>query len=108
MGNISLPLLSCEFAVKFAIENGKYPSSEVFINQFKKELQTLPMSTIEQRKIHIERGEKALQEYYPQLCATPISNLFKAEEKITLELDGVKFKGIIDRIDKNDDGSYKI
>lgn len=99
---------ACEFAVKFAIENGKYPSSEVFINQFKKELQTLPMSTIEQRKIHIERGEKALQEYYPQLCATPISNLFKAEEKITLELDGVKFKGIIDRIDKNDDGSYTI
>lgn len=99
---------ACEFAVNFAIKNGCYPTKEEFINSFKRELDNQPMSSLQQRNIHEERGEKALSEYYVQLCNTPVKNLYATEKKIELEIDGVKFKGIIDRIDKNDDGTFTI
>ena len=99
---------ACEFALNFAIKNGCYPTKEEFINSFKQELDNQPMSSLQQRNIHEERGEKALSEYYIQLCNTPVKNLYATEKKIELEIDDVKFKGIIDRIDKNDDGTFTI
>ncbi len=99
---------ACEFAVNFAIKNSCYPTKEEFINSFKRELDNQPMSSLQQRNIHEERGEKALSEYYVQLYNTPVKNLYATEKKIELEIDGVKFKGIIDRIDKNDDGTFTI
>lgn len=99
---------ACEFAVNFALKNSEYPSKEEFINVFKQELNNQPMSSLQQRNIHEERGEKALSEYYVQLCNTSVKNLYTTEEKVTLEIDGIKFKGIIDRIDKNDDGTFTI
>ena len=99
---------ACEFAVNFAKENQKYPDKQEFINRFKTELSNLPLSSYEQREILEQRGEKALSEYYVQLSSTPVSMLYSAEEKVTLEIDGVKFKGYIDRIDQNPDGSYTI
>lgn len=99
---------ACEYAVNFALENGCYPSKEDFINEFKKKLNELPMSGISQRTIYEQRGEQALDKYYVQLCSTPVKNLYAVEKRVVLELDGVKFKGIIDRIDKNDDGTFSI
>ncbi len=99
---------ACEFAVRFAKQNGEYPTKEEFINEFKNALDKLPMSSYKQREIHIERGEKALSEYYIQMCNTPISMLYEVEKPISFELDGIKFYGIIDRIDKNSDGTYTI
>lgn len=99
---------ACEYAVKSAKENGKYPAKEEVITEFKQKLNNLPISTLQQRNIHEERGEKALSEYYVQLCNTPVKNLYETEKKVVLEIDGVKFKGIIDRIDKNDDGTFTI
>ena len=99
---------ACEFAVSYAIKNGAYPEKDVFINAFKKELNTLPMSGLQQRTIHEQRGEIKLSDYYVQMCNTPVKNLFSTEKAVEVELDGVKFYGIIDRIDKNDDGTYTI
>lgn len=99
---------SLEFAVKSAIEIKKYPTEEEIINTFKTELKNLPLSSYEQREILQTRGEKALQEYYSQLCNTPVSMLYTVEQPVKFEMDGVKFYGIIDRIDKNSDGTYTI
>ena len=55
---------ACEFAVKYAIENQKYPQKDDFINAFITKLNNLPLSSIEQRNILQTRGEKALSEYY--------------------------------------------
>lgn len=99
---------ACEFAVRFAKLNNEYPTKVEFINEFKKALDKLPMSSYKQREIHIERGEKALSEYYIQMCNTPSSMLYEVEKPINFELDGIKFYGIIDRIDKNSDGTYTI
>ena len=99
---------ACEFAVKYAKANGKYPEKEDFINIFKQELKKLPMSSFKQREIHEQRGEDKLSKYYVQLLNTPVKNLFEVEKTIILDIDGIKFKGIIDRIDKNNDGTYTI
>jgi len=99
---------ACEQAVNYAKLHGSYPSKEQFVSSFKTELSKLPLSSFEQRPIHEVRGEKALDEFYPQLCSVSIENLFEVEKKLDLVLDGVKFKGIIDRIDKNPDGTYSI
>ena len=99
---------ACEYAVNYAIENKKYPEKQEFINKFKNKLSVLQISSMGARRILEERGDKALSEYYVQLTSTPISMLYKTEEKVVLEFDGVKFKGYIDRIDKNPDGTYVI
>lgn len=97
-----------EFAVKTALEKDNYPTETEIINEFKNELKNLPLSSYEQREILQTRGEKALQEYYPQICNTPISMLHSVEQPVKFEMDGVKFYGIIDRVDKNSDGTYTI
>ena len=99
---------ACEYAINSALKNGKYPSKENFIQKFKDTLQDMPMSSLQQREIYVIRGDKALDKFYVHLCAAPVSMLYSAEEVIELNIDGVKFKGIIDRIDKNPDGTYTI
>lgn len=76
---------ACEFAVRFAKQNNEYPTKEEFINEFKKALDKLPMSSYKQREIHVERGEKALSEYYIQMCNTPSSMLYEIEKPINFE-----------------------
>lgn len=90
---------ACENAIKYAISNKNYPTCEFFINEFKNTLKKLPMSSYEQKEIHLERGENALKEYYNQLTLTPIEWLNDVEKEFHLEIDGIKFLGFIDRID---------
>ena len=99
---------ACEFAVTYAKEHGNYPTKESFISEFKNTLSKLPLSDYNQREILEQRGQKALESYYVSLCATPVSMLYETEMKICVELDGVKFIGYIDRVDKNPDGTYSI
>lgn len=99
---------ACEKAVKFALKNEYYPQKSEFIKFFTDKLNNLPISTPEMRKILSERGENALNTYYVQLCNTPVNQLHAAEKRFELPLDDVKFCGIIDRIDKNSDGTYSI
>ena len=67
------------------------------------------MESYDMREIFEGRGEKALDAYYCQITNTIPSQLYKQEEEIRFVLDdGTKFKGIIDRIDKCEDGTYAI
>ncbi len=99
---------ACEFLISQAKKTDNYPTKKVFIEEFKNKLSTLPMTSHEQREIHIGRGEKVLDSFYTHISATPVQNLHDVEKTIEIELDGIKFKGIIDRIDKNPDGTYSI
>ncbi len=101
---------ACEFAIKFAKDKRKYPEKEDFLNVFRQELDKLPMSNFQQRKIHEDRGIAKLSDYYIQLCNTPVSMLFEAEYPLKFDMDdnGTKFYGIVDRIDKNEDGTFTI
>ena len=99
---------ACEYVVKECIKNGNYPTKEEFYNEFKKTLDTLPLSSFQQREIFEGRGKKETEEYYHHLTDTPAKNLFAVEYKLEIEYEGVKFKGIIDKVVKNDDGTYSI
>ncbi len=99
---------ACEFAVNYAMKNLSYPTKDEFINSFKKEVSGLAFSSYEQRQIHLERGKNALDKFYAHLCLTPIENLYGVEKEISFDVEGVNFFGIIDRIDKNPDGTYSI
>ena len=99
---------ACEFAVKYAIENQKYPQKDDFINAFITKLNNLLYQVLNSEIFCKTRGEKALSEYYSQLCNTPISNLHQTEMELLFADEDITFKGFIDRIDKNDDGTYTI
>lgn len=99
---------ACEYAVKYALKNNKYPVKSEFIRQFMQKLEQLSISNRQNRENLKKRGELALDKYYTQLCNTPIKDLVQAEMSITKEIDGIRFKGKIDRVEKNEAGEYVI
>ena len=100
---------ACEESMRFLMKNKTYPEKSIVIKWFKEELDKLPMDSYEQRKNFEVRGEKALDNYYCQITNTAPNQLYSQEEKINYVLeDGTKFYGIIDRIDKVEDGTFAI
>jgi len=99
---------ACEIAINYALENQKHINKNDFIDSFKKELNRLPMSSYEQRQIHLERGELSLDKYYNVLSSTPASYFKNAEYELKFEINGHNFIGYIDRIDKNEDNTLSI
>lgn len=99
---------ACEYAVNYAKQNGTYPPKYEFIEKFNNTLESLALSSYEQKKILLVRGAKALNEYYNQLCLTPICSLYEAEFDLNFNIGSEKFVGKVDRIDKNEDGTYTI
>ena len=99
---------ACEFAVKYALKNKEYPSKEDFIESFKNELSNQKVSDYKNR-VNLEgRGEKALDEFYNQIITYPIKNLVNSEQEISYTSGDYSFYGIVDRVDKNEDGTYSI
>lgn len=100
---------ACEKAVRFIQNNNISPEKDLFIKWFKDELSIQPMESYEQRLNFEKRGEDKLNEYYCQIVNTCPSQLHAQESEINYTLeDGTKFYGYIDRIDKNEDGTYTI
>ena len=99
---------ACEFAVNYAIEKGCYPEKSDFIKAFLDKLSELPLSSYKNRENIKGRGINALDGFYNQLLNTPVKELNAVETKFEFDMDGYKFHGIVDRIDKNSDGTYSI
>lgn len=93
---------------EYVKENNVYPTKEEMLEEFRKEFRKQHFSTFQQRKIMEERGICAIEKYHHHFCETPISQFECAEENISLVVDGYKFIGKIDRIEKNEDGTYSI
>jgi len=97
-----------EKGVDFALKEKTYPNCVFLIDSFINYLNSCPISTLEQRQILNQRGKNAINTYYNQFITTPV-NCINSVEFTLSEKDGdYKFIGIIDRIDKNPDGSYSI
>jgi len=100
---------ACEDAFKFLRDKKMPPQKSEFINWFKEELSNLPMDSYQQRCNFITRGEQKLGDYYAQVCNTLPTSVFDVEYKLEYVFDdGIKFVGVIDRIDINSDGTYVI
>ncbi len=100
---------ACEEAIKYLRDKKMPPEKTQFIKWFKDELSKLPLQSYNHREIFEGRGEAALDKYYAQIANTTPTCLYETEYKFEYTLkDGTKFKGIIDRLDKNQDGTYTI
>lgn len=100
---------ACEETLNYLKENETHPSKSLVIKWFKDELAKNPMESYQQRLIFETRGENALDAYYCQILNTPHSIVFEQEFPLNYTLeDGTQFTGFIDRIDKNEDGSFTI
>ncbi len=100
---------ACEESMRFLMNKKTYPEKTLVLKWFKDELDKLPMESYEQRKNFEVRGEKALDNYYCQITNSTPNQLYSQEEKINYVLeDGTKFYGIIDRVDKCEDGTFAI
>ena len=95
---------ACRFMVEKGQEQNFYPQKEDFINTFKKELHKLSFATPEIRKIYEGRGENELNTCYHHLTDVKLDKVFAVEFKIEQD----DFIGYIDRIEKNEDGTYTI
>ena len=100
---------ACEEAICF-IKNKKFPPEKFqFVKWFKDELAKLPMENYAQREVFEGRGEKALDKFYCQIINVLPSSLDEVEVPVNYTLeDGTKFTGFIDRVDKNEDGTFTI
>jgi len=97
-----------DFIIQEALSHGTYPTKETCIKKFKEIISTLPLSSVQQREILVGRGENELSEYYHHLTDIPISNIYGAEYPISINVDDYKFIGRIDKIEKNEDGTFSI
>ncbi len=97
-----------EYVINTTIKNKQYPNKDEILNVFKNIFSTYPMSDTETKKIYLQRGINELDNYYQHLFDTPASNLYAAEYKIEYETENYKFKGIIDKLEKNSDGTFNI
>jgi len=98
-----------EWAVNSAIESGTYPSKEGVLSVFSKKLDSYKFETEDKYKEFIERGEKCVENYYHHLVSTPIKNIFAIESRFDgVKIGGNTIKGFIDRIEKNQDGTFSL
>ena len=89
-------------------DNSEYPSLNQILEKFKYEINKRPFSSKTVREIYEKRGLENLEKFYPLMVLTKFDKVIKTEVNLYSELDGYKIKGKIDRIDKNDDGTYTI
>lgn len=100
---------ACEEAMKYIQKHKNPPDKDLFITWFKDELSQCPMESNIQRQNFEKRGEDKLSEYYCQIVNTFSSQLVAQEYEVNYTFeDGTKYHGYIDRIDKNEDGTYSI
>ena len=100
---------ACQKLVDFAMANGEYPTKEEFLGFFEEDFSKQEISNKKSRLDFLDRANANLSKFYVQMLNTPVNNLYKAEYRISdFEINGVKIKGFIDRIEKLEDGTFAL
>jgi DNA helicase-2/ATP-dependent DNA helicase PcrA len=86
---------------------GREPSFNDLLKTYEKEWIPLGYDNEEHRKKRFDSGKKLLEEYYQTNKDVDVQHL-GIEKEFILDIDGIKLKGKIDRIDKLPDGSVEI
>jgi len=99
---------ACENAVKYARENEHFYDSDTFVQDVKKQIDEYPFSSFKQREQYKTIAETDVKEFYAKdLSLTDIDTIYNVEKDIITDFEGVKFKGLPDRINLVD-GKFKI
>lgn len=99
---------ACENAIIYAQENKKFWESEIFVEEVKKQIDTHPFSSFKQREQFKNIAETTIKEFYEKdLSLIQINTIYNVESHIITEFEGVKFKGLPDRVNLVD-GKFRI
>jgi CRISPR/Cas system-associated exonuclease Cas4 (RecB family) len=98
-----------EKAVRTAKDKGKYPELSDIMKDFNTGINGTRF-TSEAKKEQFERlGKQALESYYPHFIQIPVERIEDIELNFYgVEVDGNLITGQIDRIEKNNDGTYSL
>ena len=90
---------ACENAVVYAQKNNEFWTAELFVEEVKKQIDNYPFSSFKQREQYKNIAETTVKEFYTkELSLTPIDTIYNVETDIITEFEGVRFKGLPDRI----------
>ena len=99
---------ACENALNAAKHDNKFWDTEVFVNEVKKQIDEYPFSSFKQREQYKTVAETTIKEFYErELSLTKIDTVYSLEDNIITDFEGVKFKGLPDRINLID-GKFHI
>ncbi len=99
---------ACENAVNYARNNNEFWDSKTFVEEVKKQVDNYSFSSFTQREQYKNIAETAIKEFYEkELSLTKIETFYTVEEDIITDFEGVKFKGLPDRINLID-GKFRI
>ena len=97
-----------EKTTKLAKQNGTYPILNEVLDIFTKNMKHQTFETKTVREQYEKRGIESLKTFYPMLIQTPVENLFAMEYTFDGVIGENSVKGKIDRIEKNNDGTYSL
>ena len=98
-----------ENAVKYAKEKGEYPTIEEITQEFNKLLDTQRFTSEASKEKFEKVGLAVIEGYYPIFKQTPIHMVEDIEFSFRgVEVNGDLITGKIDRIEKNEDGTYSL
>ncbi len=90
---------ACENAVKSAIENKAFYDSETFVKEVEKQIDELAFSTLNQRDQYKTIAQTSIKEFFEKdLSQIDIDTVYNIEKDIIADFEGVKFKGLPDRV----------
>ena len=98
-----------EKAVRVAKTTGSYPEIEEIREGFTKGLLNARFSNQAQKEKVAKLGMETINNYYPHFSQIPVSRVEDIEFNFYgVEVEGNTIKGMIDRIEKNSDGTYSL
>jgi len=98
-----------ENAVRIAKEKGAYPSIEKAIADFYIGLDNCKFTSEAMKEKYEKLGINAINNYYPHFIQLPIESVEDIEFSFYgVDVDGDLITGKIDRIEKNNDGTYSL
>ena len=96
-----------ENAVRIAKDTGKYPDKEKITEQFYTILNSQKFTTVQAKEKFEKLGMNIIENYYPYFVQFSPDNVVDVEFSFDgVQIDEEFIKGKIDRIEKNNDGSY--
>lgn len=98
-----------EKSVRTAKDKGSYPDIDSIMKDFETGLNATRFTTEAKKEKFAKLGRQALESYYPHFIQIPVSRIEDIELSFYgVEIDGDLITGKIDRIERNDDGTYSL
>ena len=98
-----------EKSVRTAKDKGAYPDIETVMKAFDEGLDNSRFTTEAKKEKFAKLGHQTLESYYPHFINCPVSSIEAVElDFYGVDVDGDLITGKIDRVERNNDGTYSL